>query len=152
MMTAQQPDIAERDISSMQYWIYGGGPMSTEQLEILADRMQTDRLYCVYGLTEAGPSGSIMMPAEHASKAGSIGCRGALLHTELRLVDEQGNEVIGEDTGQIQIRTEGMMLGYWKQNPKPPQNACTATAGWTPATSPAATPTATTGYSAAPRS
>ncbi|HIQ52429.1 MAG TPA: acyl-CoA synthetase, partial [Pseudomonas pachastrellae] len=127
MMTAQQPDIAERDISSMQYWIYGGGPMSTEQLEILADRMQTDRLYCVYGLTEAGPSGSIMMPAEHASKAGSIGCRGAL-HTELRLVDEQGNEVSGEGTGQIQIRTEGMMLGYWN---KPDATAeCLHSDGW----------------------
>jgi long-chain acyl-CoA synthetase/feruloyl-CoA synthase len=127
MMTAQQPDIAERDISSMQYWIYGGGPMSTEQLDILADRMQTDRLYCVYGLTEAGPSGTIMLPEEHASKAGSIGRRGAL-HTEMRMVDKDGNEVIGEGTGQIQIRTEGMMLGYWN---KPDATAeCLHSDGW----------------------
>ena len=70
MMTAQQPDISERDISSMQYWIYGGGPLSTEQLQLIAQRMNTDRLYCVYGLTEAGPSGTIMLPEEHPGKAG----------------------------------------------------------------------------------
>ena len=31
LLTAQQPDITERDISSMQAWVYGGGPLSSEQ-------------------------------------------------------------------------------------------------------------------------
>ena len=127
LLTAQQPDIATRDISSMQFWVYGGGPLSTEQVGLIAERMRTDRLYCVYGLTEAGPSGSIMMPDEHQTKAGSIGCRGAL-HTELRLVDEQGQAIEGEGNGQIQIRTEAMMLGYWN---KPEATAeCLHSDGW----------------------
>ena len=127
LLTAQQPDITERDISSMQAWVYGGGPLSSEQVALIAERMRTDRLYCVYGLTEAGPSGTIMMPEEHRQKAGSIGCRGAL-HTEVRMVDEHGNEVIGEGTGQLQIRTEGMMLGYWN---KPEATAeCLHSDGW----------------------
>ena len=127
LMTAQQPDITARDISSMQAWVYGGGPLSSEQVGLIAERMRTDRLYCVYGLTEAGPSGTIMMPDEHPGKAGSIGRRGAL-HTELRLIDEHGKEVEGEGTGQIQIRTEGMMLGYWN---KPEATAeCLHSDGW----------------------
>ncbi len=68
-----------------------------------------------------------MLPEEHASKAGSIGRRGAL-HTELRMTDKDGKEVIGEGTGQIQIRTEGMMLGYWN---KPEATAeCLHSDGW----------------------
>jgi len=127
LLTAQQPDIAQRDLSSMTCWVYGGGPLSAEQVELIRQRMGTEQLFCVYGLTEAGPSGSLMKPAEHKIKAGSIGCRGAL-HTELRLIDDAGHPIAGEGTGQIQIRTAATMLGYWN---KPEATAeCLHADGW----------------------
>ncbi len=127
LLTAQQPDIAQRDLSSMTCWVYGGGPLSGEQVDLIRQRMGTEQLYCVYGLTEAGPSGSLMKPAEHKTKAGSIGSRGAL-HTELRLIDDAGQPIAGEGTGQIQIRTAATMLGYWN---KPEATAdCLHTDGW----------------------
>lgn len=127
LLTAAQPDVRQRDLSSMQAWVYGGAPLSTEQVRTVRDALGSDRLYCVYGLTEAGPSGTLMTPEEHQHKAGSIGRRGAL-HTEVRLVDAQQREVADEVVGEIQIRGEGMMLGYWN-NPQA-TSECLTDEGW----------------------
>ncbi|SDR86055.1 long-chain acyl-CoA synthetase/feruloyl-CoA synthase [Halopseudomonas xinjiangensis] len=127
LLTAAQPDVRKRDLSSMQAWIYGGAPLSTEQVRKVRDALDSDQLYCVYGLTEAGPSGTLMTPEEHRHKAGSIGRRGAL-HTEVRLVDEQQHHVADELVGEIQIRGEGMMLGYWN-NPQATAE-CLTEEGW----------------------
>lgn len=127
LLTAAQPDVRQRDLSSMQAWVYGGAPLSAEQVRTVRDALGSDRLYCVYGLTEAGPSGTLMTPEEHLHKAGSIGRRGAL-HTEVRLVDGQQREVADEVVGEIQIRGEGMMQAYWN-NPQATAE-CLTDEGW----------------------
>lgn len=127
LLTAAQPDVRDRDLSSMQAWVYGGAPLSTEQVRTVREALGSDQLYCVYGLTEAGPSGTLMTPAEHARKAGSIGRRGGW-HTEIRLVDEQLRDVLDEVVGEIVIRCEAMMQGYWN-NPEATA-ACLTEDGW----------------------
>lgn len=112
LLTAQHPDIKNRDLSSMRYWVYGGGPMSQTQAERVQAAFGSDQFYCVYGLTEAGPTGTLLMPEEHTDKAGSIGRRAAL-NTEVRLMNEDGYEVRVGEPGEIEITGEGLMVGYW---------------------------------------
>lgn len=113
IMTAQHPTIAQRDLSSMTHWIYGGGPLAAEHANMVRKAFRSDNFYCVYGLTEAGPTGTFLLPHEHATKAGSIGKRAAF-HTEVRLVDDNNEPVATGQPGELQLTGGGIMLGYWR--------------------------------------
>lgn len=113
LMTGKHPDIAGRDLSSMKWWIYGSAPLSAGEVKFVQEAFRTDNLVCVYGLTEAGPSGTLMTGPEHAEKAGSVGKRAAL-HTEIRIVGDAGQDVEPGEVGEILLRGEGNMLGYYK--------------------------------------
>ncbi|WP_258239789.1 class I adenylate-forming enzyme family protein [Pseudidiomarina homiensis] len=112
LMTAQHPEVKNTDLSSVSHWIYGGAAMSTEHTKQVQNAFQSSQFYCVYGLTEAGPSGTLLLPHEHASKAGSVGRRAAF-NTEVRLRTEQGIEPEVGQPGEVEIFGEGMMQCYW---------------------------------------
>jgi long-chain acyl-CoA synthetase len=67
-------------------------------------------MYQGYGLTEASPMISINNPDRH--KLGSSGQIPENL--EVKICDEEGNEVPLGDKGEIVIRGENVMKGYWK--------------------------------------
>src|SRR5699024_5308666 len=77
----------------------------------------TDRLMCVYGPTEAGPSGTLLSFDAQDKKAGSIGNRAAL-QCEIKVVDESGRDVKTGEIGEIMLRGEGNMKGYYKEEEK----------------------------------
>ncbi|MGM8215876.1 class I adenylate-forming enzyme family protein [Bacillaceae bacterium W0354] len=115
--SAKHPDIEKYDLSSMEYWVYGGAPLSKEEVKFVKQKFATDRLVCVYGLTEAGPNGTLLGFDDHEEKAGSIGNRGAL-NCEIRLVDENGIDVEPGEVGEIVLRGEGNMKAYYKDEEK----------------------------------
>ncbi|MFO7933927.1 MAG: AMP-binding protein [Bacteroidales bacterium] len=67
-------------------------------------------MYQGYGLTEASPIISINSPEQH--KLGSSGRIPENL--EIRICDEEGNELSPGEKGEIVIRGENVMKGYWK--------------------------------------
>jgi crotonobetaine/carnitine-CoA ligase len=79
-----------------------------------------------YGLTESGLV--IAMPLEHADEmtgSGSIGlaCPGV----EVRLVDDEGDDVDADEPGELLIRAPGLMRGYLN---RPEATAETMREGW----------------------
>lgn len=112
LLTARHPRIDSADLSSMKWWIYGGAPLSKPEVEFVQKAFKTDNLICVYGLTEAGPNGTLLLGDEHLTKAGSIGKRAAL-HAELKVVNADGFPVGVDEVGEIFLRGEGNMLGYY---------------------------------------
>jgi acyl-CoA synthetase (AMP-forming)/AMP-acid ligase II len=117
LASAKHPEIRKYNLSSMEYWVYGGAPLSRQEVMFVKNQFRTDRLICVYGLTEAGPNGTLLGFDEHDTKAGSIGKRAAL-NCEIRLVDENGNDVRQGEVGEIVLRGEGTMKGYYKDEEK----------------------------------
>ncbi|USG67415.1 long-chain-fatty-acid--CoA ligase [Brevibacillus ruminantium] len=113
LLTAVHPRIHEADLSSMKWWVYGGAPLTTKEVQAVKAAFRTDNLVSVYGLTEAGPSGTLLLGNEHETKAGSIGKRAAL-STELRIVNDVGEDVAAGEIGEIVLRGEGNMIGYYK--------------------------------------
>ncbi|MFJ7954001.1 class I adenylate-forming enzyme family protein [Lysinibacillus sp. NPDC096418] len=113
LLTAQMPRLQTADLTSMKWWVYGGAPLSQKEVRFIQNALQTDNLTCVYGLTEAGPSGAILFGQEHTQKAGSIGNR-APFGTELRIVNENGGDVLVGEIGEIVLYGEGNMMGYYK--------------------------------------
>ncbi|MGC5327908.1 class I adenylate-forming enzyme family protein [Brevibacillus sp. SYSU BS000544] len=120
LLTANHPEIDQYDLSSIQYWLYGGAPLGQQEVQFVKQKFNTSNLMCLYGLTEAGPSGTLLQPEEHEHKAGSVGRRAAL-NCELRIVDDKGNDVVDGEIGEIILSGEGTMKGYYK-NPQETEN------------------------------
>jgi long-chain acyl-CoA synthetase len=119
----QVPTIRDYDLSSLQHILYGASPMP---LEVLKKAMSVFSCQFVqaYGLTEAGPTLTVL-PWEahlHALQAepGSPEARRLtsagqpLIGLDVRVVDEQGQEVAIGEVGEIVARGPNIMQGYWK--------------------------------------
>ncbi len=63
-----------------------------------------------YGLTEAAPIISANVPARH-----KLGSSGAIVpNLELKICDEAGNELRNGRQGEIVVKGENVMAGYWR--------------------------------------
>lgn len=113
LVTAKHPKLMEAEFSTVKWWAYGGAPVSKPEVEYIQKSFRTNDLVCVYGLTEAGPNGTLLIGEDHFMKAGSIGKRAAL-HAEIRIVNEKGEDVKVNEVGEILLRGEGTMMGYYK--------------------------------------
>jgi long-chain acyl-CoA synthetase len=103
------PDAAQADVSSLRLCVSGGSAMP---VEVMRSFEQT--FGCIvlegYGLSETSPVASFNHP--HAErKPGSIGT--PIRGVEMRLVDDEGGDVGRGDVGEIAIRGENVMKGYW---------------------------------------
>lgn len=99
------------DFSSIRALLYGGGPISAELAQKLAQAYRTDRFHQVYGMTETGPSGSVLYPEEQIDKAGSIGCK-AQPGIDMKVVRADGSSAAAGETGEIWFRSPSVMAGY----------------------------------------
>ncbi|MBM7634970.1 AMP-binding protein [Geomicrobium sediminis] len=117
LLTAKHKQIQSRDLTSIQRFVYGGAPLSASEVKFVQQAFQSDQFMCVYGLTEAGPSGTFLAPNEHERKAGSIGKRAAL-NCEIDIVNDNGDHVPRGEVGEIVLRGEGTMLGLYKDEAK----------------------------------
>ncbi|TCC53718.1 AMP-dependent synthetase [Kribbella capetownensis] len=79
----------------------------------LADRFERETgkfVHQGYGLTEASPGVTTTL-GESEPKPGSVGR--PLPNVDLRIADEQGEDVEGDDPGEIVIRGGNLFSGYW---------------------------------------
>ncbi len=77
-----------------------------------------------YGLSETSPVASFNHP-DRERKPGSIGT--PIEGVEMKLVDDEGNDVAPGEVGEIVIRGHNVMKGYWN---KPDATADTIRDGW----------------------
>lgn len=106
------PGVDEVDASSLRFCVSGGASLPVEVLHAVEAKFDA-KLLEGYGLSETSPVASFNHPA-HPSKAGSIGR--AIPGVEMKLVDDEGNDVPESDTeavGEIAIKGPNVMKGYW---------------------------------------
>jgi hypothetical protein len=113
-------DILAVDLFDL-YWIYGGGPIAPETVKKLVKAYRSDRFYQVYGMTETGPTGTVLLPEDHMEHAGSIG-RKALPGAEMKVMKDQTTQAGPGETGEIWLRADSMMKEYLNR-PKATQEA-----------------------------
>lgn len=105
---AKQP--SDYDLSAMKMFIYGAAPLGEEMARMLITAYGTENFYQVYGMSESGPAGSVLKPHDQVRKAGSIG-RG-MLGVDLKVVADDGQDVIANGDGEIWLRCDSMMSVY----------------------------------------
>ncbi|MEW6004838.1 MAG: AMP-binding protein [Stygiobacter sp.] len=126
LMPLQLPNFSSYNLTSMKLWVYGGGPISRENAKLIIEKYKTEKFMQVYGLSEAGPNGSYLLPEDQVRKAGSIGFCGTM-NAHLRVVNEKGENVKVNEVGEIIIRSETNMKEYYKN---PTATSKTIVNGW----------------------
>src|SRR5918997_597239 len=117
------PDAGSTDVSSLRLCVSGGSAMPVEIM-----RAFEEKFGCIilegYGLSETSPVASFNHP--HAErKPGSIGT--PIAGVEMRLVGDDGQDVAAGEVGEIAIRGENVMNGYWE---RPEETAKALPDGW----------------------
>lgn len=121
----QVPNYENYDLSSVQKCFYGAAPMAPGLIQYSIKLFGTDQFYNLCGLTEAGPGGIILYPDEHKTKLGAGGK--AMFLTNVRVVDEEMEDVKSGETGEFIIKGETVMKEYYK---KPEETSKTFAGDW----------------------
>jgi fatty-acyl-CoA synthase len=119
----QHPDFERTDLSRLRVAGVGGAPMPVPLLEAWLARGVA--LIQGYGMTETSPGVLCLDRRDAARKIGSAGK--PLLHTETRVVDDQGNDVPRGQMGELWVRGPNITPGYWN---RPEANKASFTDGW----------------------
>ncbi len=101
------------DASSLRTCVSGGSAMPLEVMRAFEEKLGTVILEG-YGLSETSPVASFNM-LDKERKPGTIGV--AIPGCEMRCVDPDGNDVPVGEVGEIAIRGDNVMKGYWN-NPE----------------------------------
>ena len=117
------PDADKYDISSMKFWAYGSAPMSNDHIKQMQQKFG-GFIVEGWGLTEAGGNNSLNTLAGF-NKMGSIGT--PMSGVEMKIFDEDGGELTQGEIGEIVIRGDMLMKGYWNM---PEQTAEVLRDGW----------------------
>jgi long-chain acyl-CoA synthetase len=99
---------ASYDVSSLRYVVGGAMPFSAQLKKQIIDYFGPV-LYELYGATEPGMMAGAS-PADLAAKPRSSGKPFA--HVDIKIVDQQGNTLPPNHTGEILVRTPTIISGY----------------------------------------
>ena len=119
----QHPKFQGADLSRLQISGVGGAPCALSILEGWTARGVP--LVQGWGMTETSPAGTMLDAADAIRKLGSAGK--AMMHTEIRIVDDEGKDVAQGDVGELLIKGPNITPGYWN---KPEATAAAFTDGW----------------------
>ena len=119
----QHHDFADTDLSRLQMAGVGGAPCALPIMEGWAERGIA--LAQGFGMTETSPASIFIDPDDALRKIGSTGK--PLLHTEVRIVDGDGNDVGVDEVGELWTRGPNITPGYWN---RPDATADAFVDGW----------------------
>ena len=129
---AGDPAMAAADLSHLKTIIYGGAPMYLADLEDALARFGP-RLAQIYGQGETPMTITALSKADHADRdhprwrdrMQSVGV--ARTDVEVRVVDDDDRELPAGEIGEVVVRGDVVMAGYWNQ---PDATAETLRGGW----------------------
>jgi len=128
----QVPSVDKYDLSSLRLILYAASVMPVEVLK-KALAVFSCGFAQLYGQTESGPLTTVLKPEDHVldgsekSLARLASCGKPVVNYEVRVVDEDDNDVPVGQVGEIIGRSEAMMAGYWRM---PEQTAKKLKNGW----------------------
>jgi acyl-CoA synthetase (AMP-forming)/AMP-acid ligase II len=117
-------DFDSFDLGSLR--LIGGGTaaMTAEQVREIMECFRCRDMVIIYGSTEAGPV-SLLRPRDVARRPETVGR--PYLNVDVRLVGDDGNDAAPGAVGEIAVRSEFIMRGYWRN---PEETARTVRDGW----------------------
>ena len=129
---ASDPAIGAARLSALKTVIYGGAPMYLADLEVALD-VFGPRLAQIYGQGETPMTITALSKADHGDtghlrwreRMASVGV--PRTDVEVRVVDDDDRDVAPGDVGEVAVRGDVVMAGYWQ---KPEATAEALRGGW----------------------
>jgi len=122
------PEFGEHDLSSLKVITYGAAPMPLEVIKRALDVFPGVSFINAFGQTETASTITTLGPEDHIisgteeerekklKRLSSIGK--PMSDVEMRIVDEDGRELLVGQVGEIVARGPRVMTGYWKDEEK----------------------------------
>ena len=115
LMLTQVPGVKDVDFSSLKMVSYGASPIA-ESLLLEAKELMGCNFCQLYGLTETVGAGTFLPPEAHDPSWGKLrSCGVPYPGSVVRCVDENGKPVAQGDVGEIVIKANFVMKGYWNR-------------------------------------
>jgi acyl-CoA synthetase (AMP-forming)/AMP-acid ligase II len=115
----------EYDLSCWRLVLYGAQPVPPHLVRRFEEKFPHIEYEVNYGLTEASGAGCVHLGIGNGHKLGSIGRPG--FNWEVRIIDEKGEDVEIGEVGEIIVKGNGVMKGYYKN---PEKTSETIKNGW----------------------
>lgn len=109
---ATHPNRDNYDISACRSFAAGGAPRPVEHVNKIREAFPKGFPLLGYGLTETNAVGCGNFNENYMAKPGSTG-RASKPLVELRILDDDGNELAQGDVGEVCIRSVANFRGYW---------------------------------------
>jgi long-chain acyl-CoA synthetase len=132
-MILDEPKTSDFDTASLRLVFYGSSPMPAEWIRGVFSRFPRTEFHQAYGLTETSPILTILSHAEHVrgverGETAVLSSAGRpLVGVQMRIVDEQGQELPAGEAGEVAVRGPSVMLGY---HDRPEETAAALRNGW----------------------
>ncbi|HMS41257.1 MAG TPA: long-chain-fatty-acid--CoA ligase [Pyrinomonadaceae bacterium] len=128
-------DVSKKyDLSSLEVLLYGGSPIPEPVLREAMQRFPKCGFRQTFATTETGCAGTVLEPSEHRLALENVekkhllqSCGRPQTNVDVKIVDEDWNFLPVNEVGEIAIRTEANMVGYWNN---PDATAKTLRDGW----------------------
>jgi acyl-CoA synthetase (AMP-forming)/AMP-acid ligase II len=117
------PQFADYDVSNLRSILSGASPVPVRLIEKYQEI--GIEIHQAYGLTESGGPGTVLSPDEAMVRIGSAGK--GFFHTSVRVVDQDGNDTVPGEPGELLVQAAHVMKGYWNN---PDATAETIRDGW----------------------
>ena len=130
-MVLQSEKLESTDVSSVKLIAYGASPITEDVLLQAFSKFPNAQFLQAFGQTELAPVATILDTEFHSPegmKAGKLRSCGRVTRIcEMRIVDEDDQDVAMGEVGHIIVKGPNTMLGYWN---KPDVTAQTLRDGW----------------------
>jgi acyl-CoA synthetase (AMP-forming)/AMP-acid ligase II len=105
------PDLDSFDLSSLRLSVTGAAAIPTEMIIAMRERLGFENVVTGYGLTEAHGIATMCRHDDDPETIAKTSGR-AIPDVEVRLVDDDGNEVATGSPGEVVVRGYNVMKGY----------------------------------------
>jgi long-chain acyl-CoA synthetase len=130
-MLVDHPAISSHDMSSLRRIVFGASPMSEALLDRAVAVLPNARFVQAYGMTELSPVATILHHREQVGEGRKLGRHRsggrATFGVEIRIVDADDKPVPSGTVGEICVRGDVVMMGYWE---RPEETAKAVVDGW----------------------
>lgn len=113
------------DLSSWRLMHIGAQPVPQSLIKHWLEYFPNHQYDTNYGLSESIGPGAVHLGVENVHKVGAIGIPG--YGWQVKIVDENGNEVTGQDVGELCVKGDGVMECYYND---PEATAKSLKDGW----------------------
>jgi acyl-CoA synthetase (AMP-forming)/AMP-acid ligase II len=113
-MCLQAPEIEGADLSTLKSVAYGASPIGEAVLAKATERFGCGFIQ-FYGMTESTGAGTFLQPSDHVGEL-LRSCGKSWPGMEVKILRDDGGEADSGEIGEIAIRGQTVMAGYWNRD------------------------------------